>query len=86
MATGGQHTLTPQGLIWKLPYDQGREHHWNAWQVVAGNGYLIFGVLLLGVAALQVLRTAPRQGDASGVPARTDTLEGSSVRSGGRTP
>lgn len=85
MSMPGRPALTPQGLLWLLPYAQRREHDWNLFQFLAGNAYLFAGVLLLAVAAWTALRGTPPRGDRSGRGPRTDTL-GASVPSGGSTP
>ncbi|NUS55753.1 MAG: DUF2029 domain-containing protein [Streptomycetaceae bacterium] len=85
MALPGRPALTPQGLLWKLPYADDREHHWDAAQFLAGNAYLFAGLLLVAVAAYLALRPAGEAGRGSGGGARTDTLR-ASVPSGGSRP
>lgn len=79
MSMDRRPALTPQGLLWLLPYAEKREHHWNVFQFLAGNSYLIAGVVLIALAAVTAWRTAPRQGETTVKPA-TDTL-GASVPS-----
>lgn len=76
--------LTPQGLLWLLPYSQEREHDWNVFQFLAGNAYLFAGIALIAIAAYTALRIGPARGHGTGAEARGDTL-GSSVPSGGPT-
>ncbi|NUU26034.1 MAG: DUF2029 domain-containing protein [Streptomycetaceae bacterium] len=85
MAMPGRPALTPQGLLWKLPYAERREHHWNLPQFLAGNAYLFAGIALIVIAAYTALRSAPTQGDAAAPGASTDKL-GLPEPSRGSTP
>ncbi|MDI2129706.1 glycosyltransferase 87 family protein [Yinghuangia seranimata] len=87
MARPGTAALTPQGLLWRLPYEQGREHRWTALQTLLGNGYLLAGAALVATAAGLAARAAPRtsEGDAVAARPRTDTV-GASVNGGGSPP
>ncbi|HEU5001284.1 MAG TPA: glycosyltransferase 87 family protein [Actinomycetota bacterium] len=48
----GVFAWVPVKLIWRVPYSEGREYHWHGWQLLVGNTYVEFGLLLLGVVAL----------------------------------
>lgn len=76
--------LTPQGLLWLLPYGQGREHRWDLFQFLAGNAYLFAGIAVIAIAACTALRSAPARGLDAAAGVRGDTL-GTSVPSGGST-
>ncbi|MCF2527537.1 glycosyltransferase 87 family protein [Yinghuangia soli] len=93
MSLPGRPALTPQGLLWRLPYDAGREHHWTPVQFLAGNAYVFAGLLIVGLAARTAWRGhragagrgGPHRGRASAGGPHPDTLE-ASVPTGGRTP
>lgn len=92
MPLPGRPALTPQGLLWRLPYDADREHHWTPVQFLAGNAYVFAGLLLVALAARTAWRTLAADphrtgpwGRASAADDHPDTL-GPSVPTGGRTP
>ena len=73
----------PVRLIWRPPHAANVEYGWHGGQLLAGNLYVLLGVLLLGVAGVYLSRTRtaaragesqprPRRGSgrAGGVPAR----------------
>lgn len=59
--------LLPKGLLWTVPWDEGRELHWRAGQQVVGNLYVGIGLaVLITVATWLVVRRSwgplPRSG------------------------
>jgi hypothetical protein len=60
--TGGWDTrveLLPKGLLWTVPWNEGRELHWQPWQQAVGNLYVIVGVTVLIAAATWFAQTHP---------------------------
>lgn len=49
----------PLGLIWTVPFRDGREHGWHGIQLLAGNLYALTGVALLALLALYLWRSRP---------------------------
>jgi hypothetical protein len=49
--------LLPKGLLWTVPWNDGRELHWQPWQQAVGNLYVIFGMAVLIATATWLAKT-----------------------------
>ena len=52
----------PVRLIWRPPHARGLEYGWHGAQLVAGNLYVLLGLILLVVTAAYLSRIGPRAG------------------------
>jgi alpha-1,2-mannosyltransferase len=53
-------------IIWQVPRSFGREHHWHSWQLIAGNAYILAGLIALVALAGVAYRTSPKISQAGG--------------------
>jgi Mn2+/Fe2+ NRAMP family transporter len=63
----GSAKLHPSGFLRIAPHENGAELRWSGWQLLYGDYYVIFGVVVLAVAAAVQLRARRGPGQDSGV-------------------
>jgi alpha-1,2-mannosyltransferase len=63
----GSAKLHPSGFLRIAPHENGAELRWSGWQLLYGDYYAIFGVVVLAVAAAVQLRARRGPGQDSGV-------------------
>jgi len=52
----------PVRVIWGPPHESNLEYGWRGLQLVQGNAYVLAGLALLGLAALYLRATRPKEG------------------------
>jgi len=55
--------LLPGGVVWMVPFGEGRESRLYGWQLVVGNAYVLAGVVVLGAVLVSAVRGWDRRMD-----------------------